>query len=74
MLTHQYLAVGDEQEATQTSVEVKELHKEKFCDLCKNSILSTTFKVAVSRFCAEVITPRLLLSVFPYTQNTPVEL
>ena len=37
MLTHQHLSVGDEQEATQTSVEVKELHKEIFCDVVRTA-------------------------------------
>lgn len=39
MLTHQYLAVGDEQEATQRNAGVKELHEEIFCDVALDVLM-----------------------------------
>ena len=69
MLTHQYLAVGDEQEATQRNAGVKELHEEIFCDVVRTAFCLQLFK----RLCQDSVL-KSLLSVFPHTQNTPVEL
>ena len=74
MLTHQYLAVGDEQEATQRNAGVKELHEEIFCDVVRTAFCLQLLK----RLCQDSVLKSLLqdrlLSVFPHTQNTPVEL
>ena len=74
MLTHQYLAVGDEQEATQSNAGVKELHEEIFCDVVRTAFCLQLLK----RLCQDSVLKSLLqdrlLSVFPHTQNTPVEL
>ena len=69
MLTHQYLAVGDEQEATQRNAGVKELHEEIFCDVVRTAFCLQLLK----RLCQDSVL-KSLLSVFPHTQNTPVEL
>ena len=69
MLTHQYLAVGDEQEATQRNAGVKELHEEIFCDVVRTAFCLQLLK----RPCQDSV-PKSLLSVFPHAQNTPVEL
>ena len=69
MLTHQYLAVGDEQEATQRNAGVKELHEEIFCGVVRTAFCLQLFK----RLCQDSVL-KSLLSVFPHTQNTPVEL
>ena len=66
MLTHQYLAVGDEQEATQSNAAVKELHEEILCDV-------TAFCLQLlKRLCQDSVL-KSLLSVLPHTQNAPVE-
>ena len=63
MLTHQYLAVGDEQEATQRNAGVKELHEEIFCDVVRTALCLQLLK----RLCQDSVL-KLLLSVFPHTQ------
>ena len=69
MLTHRYLAVGDEQEATQSNAGVKELHEEIFCDVVRAAFCLQLLE----RLCQDSVL-KSLLSVFPHTQNTPVEL
>ena len=63
MLTHQYLAVGDEQEATQSNAGVKELHEEIFCDVVRRAFCLQLFK----RLCQDSVL-KSLLSVFPHTK------
>ena len=69
MLTHQYLAVGDEQEATQRNAGVKELHEEIFCDVVRAAFCLQLLK----GLCQDSVL-KSLLSVFPHTQNAVVEL
>ena len=63
MLTHQYLAVGDEQEATERNAGVKELHEEIFCDVVRTALCLQLLKT----LCQDSVL-KLLLSVFPHTQ------
>ena len=63
MLTHQYLAIGDEQEATQSNAGVKELHEEIFCDVVRTAFCLQRLK----RLCQDSVL-KSLLSVFPHTQ------
>ena len=69
MLTHQYLAIGNEQEATQRNAGVKELHEEIFCDVVRTAFCLQLLK----RLCQDSVL-KSLPSVFPHTQNAPVEL
>ena len=65
MLTHQYLAAGDEQEASQINAGVKELHEEIFCDVVRAAFCLQLLK----RLCQDSVL-KSLLSVFPHAQKS----
>ena len=69
MLTHQYLAVGDEQKVTQSNAGVKELHEELFCD-----VVRTAFCLQLLKWQCQNSVLKSLFSAFPHTQNTSAEL